>query len=82
MRRGASVHSWPSGHATDSEEAIQFARLQNINCMVEAFPLERVNDAYGKDAYPNELLLLFNADYFVDAMLKGTVRFRSVLVME
>ncbi|OKL63466.1 hypothetical protein UA08_01793 [Talaromyces atroroseus] len=63
MRYGTSVHSWPCGHATDSEEAIEFSRLQGIDCMVETFPLERANDAY-------------------DAMLKGSVRFRSVLVME
>lgn len=48
MRYGSSVHSWPSGNAIDSEEAIQFAGLQNIKCMVETFPLEKENEAYGK----------------------------------
>lgn len=48
MRYGSSVHSWPSGHAIDSEEAIQFAGLQDIKCMVETFPLEKANEAYGK----------------------------------
>ncbi|PCG99765.1 Polyketide synthase, enoylreductase [Penicillium occitanis (nom. inval.)] len=62
MRYGTSVHSWPSGHALDSEEAIQFAGLQDIKCMVETFPLEKANEAY-------------------DAMLKGSVRFRSVIKM-
>ncbi|EEA27340.1 hypothetical protein TMatcc_004372 [Talaromyces marneffei ATCC 18224] len=62
MRYGSSVHSWPSGHAIDSEEAIQFAGLQDIKCMVETFPLEKANEAY-------------------DAMLKGSVRFRSVIKM-
>ncbi|EED19785.1 alcohol dehydrogenase, putative [Talaromyces stipitatus ATCC 10500] len=47
MRRGSSIHSWPSGHAMDSEEAIQFAGLQDIKCMVETFPLEKANEAYG-----------------------------------
>ncbi|EAS32549.3 alcohol dehydrogenase [Coccidioides immitis RS] len=43
---GLSIHAWPSGHATDSEEAIAFTELQNINCMVETFPLARANDAF------------------------------------
>ncbi|EEQ33830.1 alcohol dehydrogenase [Microsporum canis CBS 113480] len=46
VRQGLSVQCWPSGHATDSEEAIEFTKLENINCMVETFPLEKVNDAY------------------------------------
>ncbi|KAH8811271.1 alcohol dehydrogenase [Xylogone sp. PMI_703] len=62
LNHGISIQCWPSGHATDSEEAIQFTELQNINCMVEKFPLERANEAY-------------------EAMLKGTVRFRSVITM-
>ncbi len=46
LGKGLSVTSWPSGHAMDSEEAISFARLHNVNCMVEKFPLERANEAY------------------------------------
>ena len=44
--KGLSVHGWPSGHALDSEEAIKFAQLHNVNCMVEKFPLSEVNRAY------------------------------------
>ncbi|KAL8868142.1 MAG: hypothetical protein Q9174_005184 [Haloplaca sp. 1 TL-2023] len=44
--KGLSVSSWPSGHAQDSEEAIAFARLHNINCMVEKFPLAKANEAF------------------------------------
>lgn len=43
--KGLSVHGWPSGHALDSEEAIAFAQNQGVKCMVETFPLERVQDA-------------------------------------
>ena len=43
---GLSVHGWPSGHSLDSEEAIKFAQLHNVNCMVEKFPLSEVNKAY------------------------------------
>jgi len=36
---------WPSGHALDSEEAIAFAENQGVKCMIETFPLEKVQDA-------------------------------------
>ncbi|KAI1491307.1 alcohol dehydrogenase [Biscogniauxia mediterranea] len=36
---GASVHGWPSGHALDAEEAIQFAADHGVKCLVERFPL-------------------------------------------
>jgi len=43
--KGASVHGWPSGHALDSEEAIQFAQHQDVKCMVEKFPFDKASDA-------------------------------------
>jgi len=43
--RGLTVSGWPSGHAIDSQDAIDFARLQGVHCLVEKFPLEKVNDA-------------------------------------
>lgn len=39
------MHGWPSGHAIDSEDAIRVARVQGIHCMVEKFPLEKVDEA-------------------------------------
>lgn len=39
------VRGWPSGHALDSQEAIQFARQNDVRCMVEKFPLEQANEA-------------------------------------
>jgi D-arabinose 1-dehydrogenase-like Zn-dependent alcohol dehydrogenase len=42
---GGSVHVWPAGHALDSEDAIDFAEQQGVKCMVERFPLEKVEDA-------------------------------------
>jgi D-arabinose 1-dehydrogenase-like Zn-dependent alcohol dehydrogenase len=33
--KGASVHGWPSGHALDTEEAIGFAKVHDVECMVE-----------------------------------------------
>ncbi|KAH7092128.1 alcohol dehydrogenase [Paraphoma chrysanthemicola] len=45
IMKGASVHGWPSGHALDSEEAIDFAQTQGIKCLIEKFPLDKVEDA-------------------------------------
>lgn len=45
IMRGLSVMGWPSGHALDSEEAIAFAEHQGVKCMIETFPLEKVQDA-------------------------------------
>ncbi|KAI4252542.1 MAG: hypothetical protein LQ352_004236 [Teloschistes flavicans] len=46
LRYGLSVQSWPSGHAIDSEEAIAFTEIKDIDCMVEKFPLAKANDAF------------------------------------
>lgn len=43
--KALSVRGWPSGHALDSEEAIQFARQNQVKCLVERFPLEKANEA-------------------------------------
>ncbi|KAF2502166.1 alcohol dehydrogenase [Lophium mytilinum] len=45
IMKGISVHGWPSGHALDSEEAIAFAENQGVECMVEKFPFEKVEEA-------------------------------------
>lgn len=44
--KGLTVTSWPAGHAMDSEEAISFAQLHNVNCMIETFPLSKANEAF------------------------------------
>lgn len=45
IMKGVSVGGWPSGHALDCEDAVEFARVQGVKCMVEKFPLEKVNEA-------------------------------------
>ncbi|CAI6332291.1 unnamed protein product [Periconia digitata] len=45
ISKGASVHGWPSGHALDCEEAIEFADNQDVKCMVEKFPFDKVEEA-------------------------------------
>lgn len=42
---GLTVTAWPSGHATDSEETIDFALTHGVKCMVEKFKLEDANNA-------------------------------------
>lgn len=42
----ASVCGFPSGHALDSEEAIEFTKLQGVKCLVEKFPLGDVQKAF------------------------------------
>ncbi|KAH8693785.1 putative alcohol dehydrogenase [Talaromyces proteolyticus] len=41
-----SVQVWPCGHAIDTEEAIAFAEMEGIDCLVEEFPLEKANEAF------------------------------------
>ncbi|KAF1962052.1 alcohol dehydrogenase [Byssothecium circinans] len=43
--QGLSVHGWPAGHALDSEEAISFAEVQDVNCLVEKFAFDNVEEA-------------------------------------
>ncbi|KAF4505766.1 hypothetical protein G6O67_007681 [Ophiocordyceps sinensis] len=45
VMKGASVQGWPSGHALDCEEAIRFAQNHDVKCMVEKYPLAKVQDA-------------------------------------
>ncbi|KAL6721979.1 hypothetical protein ACLMJK_001084 [Lecanora helva] len=46
ITQGSSVHGWPSGNPLDCEEAVDFAQLHDIKCMVEKFPLEKANEAF------------------------------------
>ncbi|KAK1706138.1 hypothetical protein CaCOL14_006467 [Colletotrichum acutatum] len=42
---GCSVHGWPSGHAQDSEDAIEFSKKEGVKCLIEKFPLGEAPDA-------------------------------------
>jgi D-arabinose 1-dehydrogenase-like Zn-dependent alcohol dehydrogenase len=46
--KGISVHGWPSGHARDCEEAIEFAQTHDVRCMVEKFKFSDVKAAVDK----------------------------------
>jgi D-arabinose 1-dehydrogenase-like Zn-dependent alcohol dehydrogenase len=59
--KGASVAGWPSGHAIDSEEAIRFASVHGVKCMIEKYPLDKVQQAVddlkaGKPRFRNVLV--------------------------
>ena len=45
-RRG--VRGWPSGHAKDSEETLDFCSLSGVRPTIEEFPLERAQEAYDR----------------------------------
>lgn len=48
IAKGLSVWGWPAGHSLDCEEAIDFAEKQGVRCMVEKFPLDKVEDAVNR----------------------------------
>jgi D-arabinose 1-dehydrogenase-like Zn-dependent alcohol dehydrogenase len=43
-----SIHGWPSGTATDSEDTLKFAQLAGVRTMIEKFPLEKVSEGYAR----------------------------------
>lgn len=43
-----SIQGWPSGHAQDSTDTLNFAVEKKIRPMIQAFPLQEVQTAYGK----------------------------------
>lgn len=46
IMKGISVCGWPSGHALDSEECVDFSITQGVKCMIEKFPLAKANEAF------------------------------------
>ncbi|KAL7950395.1 GroES-like protein [Trichoderma barbatum] len=62
IMKGASVQGWASGHALDSEEAIQFAMTHGIKCMIEQYQFSDVKAAIesleaGKPRFRNVLMM-------------------------
>lgn len=43
-----SVKGWASGDATGSEDTLNFSALQGITPKIEAYPLEKANEAYDR----------------------------------
>ena len=46
IQKGLSVSGWPSGHALDCEDAIEFADTHKVKCLVEKFPLQDARKAF------------------------------------
>lgn len=46
VQKGASVHGWPSGHALDCEECLDFSESHNVKAIVERFPLADAPKAF------------------------------------
>lgn len=62
VMKAASVTGWPSGHAMDSEEAIKFAMVHGVKCMIEKYPFDDVQEAVdsliaGKPRFRNVLVM-------------------------
>lgn len=62
IMKGASVQGWASGHALDSEEAIQFALTHGVKCMIEKYAFRDVEKAVqsleaGKPRFRNVLVM-------------------------
>jgi D-arabinose 1-dehydrogenase-like Zn-dependent alcohol dehydrogenase len=47
LKHGLSVQSWPCGHPGDAEEAVRFAENNNIESVIEKFPLSQAQQAFG-----------------------------------
>jgi D-arabinose 1-dehydrogenase-like Zn-dependent alcohol dehydrogenase len=45
IQKGLSITAWPSGHALDSEDAIEFAQVHGVNVMIEKFAFDKANEA-------------------------------------
>jgi len=43
-----SIQAWPSGHAKDSEDTLQFCARFGVRPMIETFPLERASEAFDR----------------------------------
>ena len=61
VMKAASVTGWASGHALDSEEAIKFASVHGVKCMIEKYPFDKVQEAVdslkaGKPRFRNVLV--------------------------
>jgi hypothetical protein len=49
--------------------------------MIEIFPLDRANEAFGRSRHDRTLPTKV-PDNYIDAMTSGSVRFRAVITME
>jgi D-arabinose 1-dehydrogenase-like Zn-dependent alcohol dehydrogenase len=46
VRGRRPVKGWYSGVAVDSQDTLEFSKLEGVRSMNEVFPLEKVNEAY------------------------------------
>ncbi|KAF2236179.1 alcohol dehydrogenase [Viridothelium virens] len=46
ISHGRSVHGWPSGTQRDCEDAIAFADMMGVKCLVQDYPLQQAQTAF------------------------------------
>jgi len=44
----SGVYGWPSGTAMDSEDTLNFSAHSGVNCMIEKFTIDQVDEAYDR----------------------------------
>lgn len=62
VSKALSVRGWPSGQPLDAEETIRFAAAHDVRCMIQKYPLARVQEAIddlkaGKPRFRNVLIM-------------------------
>lgn len=48
LSKNLSVRGWLTGTPLDAEETIEFARQNQVDCMIEKFPLKDYQQAYDR----------------------------------
>lgn len=79
MMRGVSVQVWPTCTAHECEKTVDFAHLNGLNSAVQSWPLDKVQEAFGRFTcfvFTQRLLM-----FILDAMMNGNVRYRAVITM-
>ncbi|KAF2971858.1 hypothetical protein GQX73_g1676 [Xylaria multiplex] len=80
--RGISIQSYPTGNCYDNQKTLEFAQMHGFDCVVEEFPLAKVQEAFdavmnGKVRYravitmPIEVFLNNNYPALLDVLLSG-----------
>ncbi len=46
ISRNRTIHGWPAGTPSDSEDTMRFAELTGVRPMIETYPLEKAEEAY------------------------------------
>ena len=81
LTRGGTVQCFPVGNFLDVEETLRFADLQGLESIVETFPLDDAQKAFGEfhttlsTKLPDSIFFLFFAPPTpIDVLIRGIVK--------